>query len=666
MSDILTAPVLSSVESSIYGQIDQDGGFVLPAFWDSAMAIYGRKGRDSEWAYITDTVEWLMRTMMREPLLFVADRVLRALVCEGEHRVVPAVPEEPQNKRGQEYRKWKRSQRAHEFTENWVNSLQRPMKGVCWNLMEAVPFGHKLCEVEVGAGGDGMVPVDIAPKPRTSYRLKVDKSNRILGAVPNGVGNELLPPANILILSIGGMDDDPTGDPALATAYKPWYRKEGDLKNQGASSRQSGGGSLVGTEAYPPQGTPYVATVPVRNPSTGEIKDEPKALVAAQELAKLQTGRAAKLPVGMDAKFLQTNGSAVFDSALDRSDREMVMCFLGQARAILSSDSNSQADSGVAEGIALTMRDVYRGRLCAAIEGMFKTFILLNLGPEYADVIPKYDIFTEETKDLAAVGNFLAGNFDRLTLDQKNVLASWVGLPDFPEEEDETAVIDKEERARAEAEVAQIQAEDQGAEFKDTRLDIANRASQKRIDGYVRSANRQFGSLVKRLANGRLSADEFRDRFAYTLSVVHERAYREGFRHGGGGDELTVEGEEYIATVQATESDYMLGLAEALESGEISEAEAMRRANLYAKRPRGTANAAFRQASVGTGETITWELAGVEDHCSECPTYASMSPWEPDELFAVPGDGETPCKSNCLCHLVRSDGKKGYGPTSFS
>lgn len=651
------SPALSSVETGFLGIEDPSGAITLPPFWDAAMARYGLKDCPPGFLGISDNVELLMRHMMREPLVLVADKVLRALVTEGEHRVVPAVPDEPANKRSPDYKKWRRSQRAHEFTEGWVNGLQRPLRRVCWHLMESVAFGHKLCEVEFKAEGGSVVPSDLAPKPRTAYRIKVDASNRVLGVRPtSGVETEVVPPLNLLIMSVGGMDDSPTGEPTLAAVYKPWQRREGDFKNQGMSSRQSGGGFLVIEEAYPPQGVPYVDTVDVRQPDD-TLKKFPKGEIAAKEASNIVSGRVGKLPPGMTARLLQASGATVFDSALDRSAREIMMCFTGSDRMVLGSDANSQADSGVAEGVALTIRDFYRGLLCSCIEAKFKEIIVLNLGPEYADVVPRYDIATEEGKDLVAVGNFLAGNFDRLTVDQRNVLAAWVGLPDFPEE-DETEAIQREADREEGEEAKQFAGRFSVATFA-TRLDISNEAAQKRVARAVRTADRQFRSLITRFVNGKLSEEEFKERFAYTLATGHDRTYRAGFTHGGGGEELSEEGEEYVATVQASEGEYMLALAEALANGEISEAEALRRASLYANRMRGTANAAFREASVGLGLHLYWDL-GPSDHCEECPRYASMSPWEPDELPTTPGEADTPCRANCTCRLRREDGKLGF------
>lgn len=135
-----------------------------------------------------------------------------------------------------------------------------------------------------------------------------------------------------------------------------------------------------------------------------------------------------------------------------------------------------------------------------------------------------------------------------------------------------------------------------------------------------------------------------------------------GYAHGGGGDTLSEAGETYVAEVQASEAEFMVGLAEGLANGDVSEAQGLARARQYARRIRGTANEAFRESS--SGFKLTWVL-GATDHCAECPQYAGMSPWEPDEAFASPGDGSTPCGGACDCKWVRSDGREGFARYEF-
>ena len=660
MSDILT-PIAPSIPSqdAYVGAIsyNRDGQITLPPFWDDAMVQFSGGNVDR---YI-DGAEFVMRRMMRDPILFSTDRVFRALVCEGEHVIVGAV-EEPAQKRGKDAQRYKRSERAREFTQGWVDKLERSLSSLAWHLCEAFAFGNKLCEIEPTLRDGQVVPLDVSPKPRTAYRYVVDKSNRVLGARPyGGVDVEMVPPANLLYLSVGGMDYDPNGGPAVAAAYDSWYRKGNFLRDEVRASAQSGGASLKVNQQYPPAGVPYVATVQVKK-TDGTVEDVATSRLAAQEAAKIRTGSVPVFPPGYDAQFMVA-GQDNFGPKIDRCDREMVLAFVGATRMTMEAQNGSRADSDTAEGVAQSLRDWARGLLSAAIERVFAIYIALNLGEEYLDVVPKYDIITEESEDLGVIGNFLAANWDKLNLSQKNWLIAKAGGPEFTEE-DETAQIEREAQAEQEQENREFAAKFSIADFK-SQIEISNEAAQKRVDRTVRTANRQFRSLVTRFYAGKLSEEEFRERFAYTLATGHERAYRNGYKHGG-GDELSPEAEEYIATVQASEAEYMIGLAEEIANGTVSEAQALQRAGMYANRMNGTANEAFRQASEGTGLTITWDLNGsVEDHCAECPQYASMSPWEPDEMFAVPRSGDTPCLSNCKCRLIRSDGRAGFAPTSM-
>lgn len=74
--------------------------------------------------------------------------------------------------------------------------------------------------------------------------------------------------------------------------------------------------------------------------------------------------------------------------------------------------------------------------------------------------------------------------------------------------------------------------------------------------------------------------------------------------------------------------------------------------DLYVRKMRATAAEAFVEASE-IDEEFAWVLGAFEEHCSDCPELAALSPFRRDELWTFPGQGDTPCLGNCYCHLVR-------------
>lgn len=104
------------------------------------------------------------------------------------------------------------------------------------------------------------------------------------------------------------------------------------------------------------------------------------------------------------------------------------------------------------------------------------------------------------------------------------------------------------------------------------------------------------------------------------------------------------------------------------DEDDAGEAGLGRRAMLYAKRLRGTANRAWagvqvsRASAAGPpkqGLAALWVL-GAAEHCGDCIEEAGEG-WRPlGDLSRYPGDGQTACLSNCKCHLLLSDGSQGF------
>lgn len=78
----------------------------------------------------------------------------------------------------------------------------------------------------------------------------------------------------------------------------------------------------------------------------------------------------------------------------------------------------------------------------------------------------------------------------------------------------------------------------------------------------------------------------------------------------------------------------------------------------YVQKLRGTANASFANASAPE-MLFDWVMLNSE-HCSVCPGRQANSPYTKLTLPSHPGDGSTPCRSNCGCVLVRHDGVIGF------
>lgn len=120
--------------------------------------------------------------------------------------------------------------------------------------------------------------------------------------------------------------------------------------------------------------------------------------------------------------------------------------------------------------------------------------------------------------------------------------------------------------------------------------------------------------------------------------------------------------------VMDTQSEFLLGFLDKVESGGYDGDDGLRgaaiqaRAQMYPDALRGTTNRSMVE-NVPLEEAWEWRLGAVEENCADCPVLAGMSPWVGAELAYVPGEGGTPCLSNCKCTLIRlSDGQAGIPP----
>lgn len=627
--------------------------FLMPADWSGACSALGG-----------DCVarEILMRRMMRDPWLGLADMVFRAMVCEGEHRVVSAFGDcEPAD--AVETREKSISDAIAEFTTRWIESLQRPLRRTVWHLMEANAYGHKLAEIEYtivdrGVDRGRIVPKDIAPKPRTAYSIVVDNANRIKEVKPTGSAVDPLSPTSVLVFSLCGADDHPEGTPALEKAYDAWYRK-GCAKPQETRAIAIYGGGLHWVEAD--KDAPMVVQMKDGN---GVVQTVPAIDVVAGQSAKLRTGMTGAFPPGWAPKFATpANNFGAFDSTYTRTNQEMIVSLLVPPRAVMEAQFGSKADSATAEGFSQTLRDWVRGELCEAIDRMLQTVTVANFGEEARRFAPRYRIVTEERGEVSAIANavttFTAAGL--MTPDLADHLLAMMGVPDSV-------------RRSVMAAVGQAaKAPQQGAtQFRDVprvavpklvkgakaNADAPNRALVKRYDKALRE-------VMARFLDGKLADEEFRQEFTDVLRAGHEEAAKLGATIAGHTrDRLPFAVREMLATTLQQEDDFLASTILEYRDDLRTEQQMNLAARRYATRMSGTTSAAFHEASPASTEF--WWVLGKADHCPSCVRLFGMSPFLKDELFTRPREGETECRGHCQCRIVRSDGVCGPGPVQLS
>lgn len=187
----------------------------------------------------------------------------------------------------------------------------------------------------------------------------------------------------------------------------------------------------------------------------------------------------------------------------------------------------------------------------------------------------------------------------------------------------------------------------------------------------VKGRRRELHALTKKLAKGEITVDQWGEAMEGVLLEGHTRGAYYG-RMLAMQKQSASELVDVLAGQAALDSEtyYLRGFYDALRDKDPRywDAEAEKwlagaiedRQDMYLHRIRGTANAAFLRESPGF--FFDWVLGGVEDHCTECPDLAALSPWGSNELYKYPGSNETPCLFNCRCFLKREDDVIGFKP----
>lgn len=181
------------------------------------------------------------------------------------------------------------------------------------------------------------------------------------------------------------------------------------------------------------------------------------------------------------------------------------------------------------------------------------------------------------------------------------------------------------------------------------------------------SAVRRVDELAKLISSGALTAREWYDSFANDLADWHADAWVLGRQRSGVSGDRNDYDDLIGRALADQESQWLVNFYADLENGrygkpgEVSEAAVRARSRLYAGKLRGTTNRAFVETTA-PNVAFEWVLGGAEEHCSDCPRMAELGPWYRDTLAFVPGEGGTPCLTNCKCRLVRDDGVEGFRP----
>lgn len=153
-------------------------------------------------------------------------------------------------------------------------------------------------------------------------------------------------------------------------------------------------------------------------------------------------------------------------------------------------------------------------------------------------------------------------------------------------------------------------------------------------------------TLTTQLYRGQITLEQWQVGIAYELKDAH---LAQAMYAVGGKNNMTQANYGRVGGTLADEYRYLANFANDIAAGNVSEAQALARIRQYGN---ATQASYWREYRNATKELIYWNLNPAE-HCGDCLTLAGGSPYKPNELSQVPGDGATQCRGNCRCTLSR-------------
>lgn len=161
---------------------------------------------------------------------------------------------------------------------------------------------------------------------------------------------------------------------------------------------------------------------------------------------------------------------------------------------------------------------------------------------------------------------------------------------------------------------------------------------------------------------------------------AHKEAAKIGVELAGGGTLTDSQLHVLAARISAEQQSFWAQFVRDIRQGRYTprdeggqavtkkggEALLQARIDLYKRRLIGTANQAWLMVlSRDPSMEARWEL-GIAEHCIECPREAALG-WRLLSSFTrVPGDGSTPCLTNCQCTLITRDGKRSFSSEALN
>jgi hypothetical protein len=179
-------------------------------------------------------------------------------------------------------------------------------------------------------------------------------------------------------------------------------------------------------------------------------------------------------------------------------------------------------------------------------------------------------------------------------------------------------------------------------------LDIVEIAAAKRLPfaKITNAVNQRLQAELEKFDNQEISKKTFVGRAKKILGAGYKKAYLQG----SGLSRLDTHGLDWIKSFSDKQFSFLESFADDIAAG-TGKMEYDTRIGLYAKAIQ-SAYWGGSAAESPVGVLLNWVLTANES-CQDCLDNAAGSPYLPDELPGVPGDGQTKCGSNCKCFILQ-------------
>lgn len=335
---------------------------------------------------------------------------------------------------------YKTARMIEEFCNFNIQNLQRPLREIIWELLDALIYGYKIAEITYKISSYdnklAMLLASIKPKPYGSTNFIVDPYFNLLGITANNLFNSrlstnlnlekhnfelkdgysfvkldnneirLINRNKFLLLTVNGQNNDPRGKSILRPAYTPWNIKNKIHCEYLRYLNTSASPLLVG---FTPQDQPLKDDILVGSDGL-PVKDATGKIVRINPIqafrdALLQAKNSGVLVAKGGSKIEHIGGDGAgiaFYKAIEVYDEQIEMAILLQTLA--TSESRFQSRSASEIHFSTLEQAINHYKLLvsdALINDVIKPLITYNFGKEYLKYTPKISLGDTQRRDFA-------------------------------------------------------------------------------------------------------------------------------------------------------------------------------------------------------------------------------------------------------------------------